>query len=282
MCEEYLPSLAYGAILGCERWVKEMGVGQIIMVVIFVGVAFILTQIVNLIFRRLEKKNNAAHLRFSRSVINFFIIVMTIYILAQQFEITKDMSTALLQSGSLMLAVATFAAQQALSNVISGFILAVSKPYDVNDKIRVSQGNSVIAEGIVTDITLRHTIINQYNDESCIVPNSVMDSAVITNTNYTENIGNFMEITVGFDSDIEKAILLMKQICAENELTLNTMENKVFVKGYVADGVVLKTTVWTHNLNDSFQACSEIRLALVQQYLENGIEIPYQTVTLKS
>ena len=121
-----------------------MSIGQIIMIAVFVGVTFVLVQIVNLIFRRLERKNNAAHLRFSRSVINVFIIVMTIYMLAQQFEVTKDMSTALLQSGSLVIAVATFAAQQALSNVISGFILAFSKPYNVGDKIRVSQGNSVI------------------------------------------------------------------------------------------------------------------------------------------
>ena len=274
-------TFGYGAILW-SGGMRKMGIRQIVMVVGFIGVTFVLIQIVNLIFRRLERKNNAAHLRFSRSVIKVFIIVMTIYALAQQFDMTKDMSTALLQSGSLVIAVATFAAQQALSNVISGFILAFSKPYNVNDKIRVSQGNSVIAEGIGTDITLRHTIINQYNEESCIVPNSVMDSAVITNTNYTENIGNFMEITVGYDSDIPKAMELMKRICAGNMLTLNTMENKVFVKGYSADGVILKTTVWTKNLNDSFQACSEIRLALVQEYLNHGIEIPYQTVTVKS
>lgn len=274
-------TFGYGAILW-SGGMRKMGIRQIVMVVGFIGVTFVLIQIVNLIFRRLERKNNAAHLRFSRSVIKVFIIVMTIYALAQQFDMTKDMSTALLQSGSLVIAVATFAAQQALSNVISGFILAFSKPYNVNDKIRVSQGNSVIAEGIVTDITLRHTIINQYNEESCIVPNSVMDSAVITNTNYTENIGNFMEITVGYDSDIPKAMELMKRICAGNMLTLNTMENKVFVKGYSADGVILKTTVWTKNLDDSFQACSEIRLALVQEYLNQGIEIPYQTVTVKS
>lgn len=259
-----------------------MDIDHIVMIGIFIGIACVLIQIVNLVFRRLEKKNKAAHLRFSRGIFKALIIVLTIYTLSQQFEVTKDMSTALLQSGSLVIAVATFAAQHALANVISGFSLAYSKPYNVNDKIRVSQGNSVIAEGIVTDITLRHTIISQYNDESCIVPNSVMDSAVITNTNYTENIGNFLEITVGYDSDIQKAIDLMKQICADHELTLNTMENNVFVKGYSADGVILKTTVWTKNLDDSFHACSDIRLALVKQYKEYGIEIPYQTVTVKS
>lgn len=257
-----------------------MAIAQMIMVASFIGTAFVLIQIINLVFRRLEKNNKAAHLRFSRGIFKALIIVLTIYTLAQQFEVTKDMSTAILQSGSLVIAVATFAAQQALSNVISGFSLTYSRPYNVNDKIRVLQGNSVIAEGIVTDITLRHTIISQYNDESCIVPNSVMDSSVIINTNYTENIGNFLEITVGYDSDIDLAILLMKQICSEHELTLNTMENNVFVKGYSADGVILKTTVWTKTLDDSFHACSDIRLLLVKQYLENGIEIPYQTVTV--
>ena len=160
-----------------------MAIGQIIMIAAFIAIAGVMIQIVNLIFRRIEKKSKAAHLRFSRGMFKALIIVLTIYTLAQQFELTKDMSTVLLQSGSLVIAVATFAAQQALANVISGFSLAFSKPYNVNDKIRVSQGNSVVAEGIVTDITLRHTIISQYNGESGIVPNSVMDSAVITNTN---------------------------------------------------------------------------------------------------
>ncbi len=247
---------------------------------IFAGSGFVLYQIVSLIFRVISKRKPSAHIRFSRSVVKGLVIVLTIYSLAQQFEVTKDLSTTLLQSGSLIIALATFAAQQALSNVISGFSLSFSKPYDVNDKIKVVQGGSVIAEGIVTDITMRHTIINQYNGESCIVPNSVMDSAVITNTNFTENIGNFMEIEIAYQSDIQKAMEIMRRACADHELTLNTMENKVFVKGYSMNGIILKTTIWTRTLDDSFQACSEIRIALVEKFREGNIEIPFQTVTV--
>lgn len=179
-----------------------------------------------------------------------------------------------------MVAIATFAAQQALANVISGISLSVSRPYNVDEKIRVVQGGSVIAEGYVKDITIRHTIIRQFNGECCIVPNSVMDSAVITNTNFIENVGNFMEIEISYDSDIDKAMSLMQQICIENEQTLNTEENKVFIKSYTSNGIVLKTTVWTQNLDDSFQACSDIRVALVKGFREAGITIPYQTVTI--
>ena len=220
------------------------------------------------------------HLRFIKSILNVLIVIVVLYSLAQQFEVTKDISKTLLQSSSLFVAIATFAAQQALSNVISGISLSFSKPYNVDEKIRVVQGSSVIAEGIVKDITIRHTIIQQFNGESCIVPNSVMDSAVITNTNYTGNIGNFMEIEISYEADIEKAKKCMQEICIANKLTLNTEENKVFVKGYTQNGIILKTTVWTENLDDSFLACSDIRAELVEGFRKNGILIPYQTVVV--
>lgn len=264
----------------CRGRKRGKDMSSFLKIGIFIIAELFLSQVVNLIFTMLSKKNRAVHLRFFNSMINVLITVIMIYTLAQQFEVTKDLSTALLQSGSLIVAIATFAAQQALSNVISGFSLSVSRPYNVNDKIKVVQGGNIIAEGIVKDITIRHTIISQYNGESCIVPNSVMDMAVITNTNFTADIGNFLEIAVAYDSDIEGAMSIMQKICVENELTLNTEKNKVFVKGYSADGVILKTTIWTKNLDDSFQACSDIRIRLVEEFRKNGIEIPYQTVTI--
>lgn len=107
-----------------------------------------------------------------------------------------------------------------------------------------------------------------------------MDASVITNTNYTENIGNFMEIEIGYSADIDRAMDIMQKICINHELTLNTESNKVFIKGYTQNGMILKTTVWTGNLDDSFRACSDIRAELVKEFLKNDIEIPYQTVTI--
>ena len=246
----------------------------------YVAITLVLYQVVNLVYRLASKKTNAIHLRFAKSAAHVLITVIVIYSLAQQFDVTKDISKTLLQSTSLMIALATFAAQQALGNVISGISVSASKPYSVGEKIKVMQGGTVIAEGIVTDVTIRHTIISQFNGETSIVPNSTMDSAVIINTNYTENVGNFVEVEISYDSDIEEAISIMRRICAENAKSLNTAENAVTVSGYTQNGVILKTLILTQNLNDSFQACSEIRIALVKEFKKNGIEIPYQTVTV--
>lgn len=253
---------------------------SIIKICIFVLVALLLNYVVDLVFRILARKTKAIHLRFSKGAVKVIFDIIIIYSLAQQFEITKDISKVLLQSGSLIIAIATFAAQQALGNVISGLSISMSKPYNVDEKIRVMQGGTVIAEGIVKDVMIRHTVIDQFNGESCIVPNSVMDSSVIVNTNYTANVGNFVEIEIAYDADIGKAIEIMRRVCAAHELTLNTEQNVVTASGYTQNGVILKTTIWAENLNDSFKACSDIRIALIEEFQKNGIEIPYQTVTV--
>ena len=254
------------------RYIIEIG--------IFTAITLGLNQIVNLVYWLASNKTNAIHLRFTKSMAHVIISTIAVYSLAQQFEVTKDISKALLQSGSLIIAIATFAAKQTLGNVISGISVSASKPYSVGEKIKVVQSGAVIAEGIVSDVTIRHTVISQFNGESCIVPNSTMDSSVIINTNYTENVGNFVEVEISYESDIEKAISIMRRICAENAMSLNTEENTITASGYTQNGITLKTLILTHNLNDSFRACSEIRIELVKAFKENGITIPYQTVTL--
>ncbi|MDE7202244.1 MAG: mechanosensitive ion channel family protein [Lachnospiraceae bacterium] len=247
---------------------------------IFFAVVLTLDYIVDLIYKFASREINSIHLRFVKRVVKLMITIVGLYSLAQQFEVTRDISKVLLQSGSLIIAIATFAAQQALSNVISGISISASRPYNVEEKIRVIQSGTVIAEGIVKDVTIRHTVISQFNGETCIVPNSVMDSSVIVNTNFTENVGNFIEVGISYDVDVDKAISILRKICAEHELTLNTEESAVRASGYTQNGVTLKVLVLTRNLNDSFQACSDIRIALIKEFKKNGINIPYHTVTV--
>ena len=67
------------------------------------------------------------------------------------------------------------------------------------------QGGTAIAEGIVRDITLRHTVIDTYDGQSCIVPNGVLSESVIINTNLVENVGNFLEFEIGYGADVDHA-----------------------------------------------------------------------------
>ena len=81
---------------------------------LFIFAELLINRIVNLVFKLMSKKHNSVHLRFVKSIANVIVMIVVLYSLAQQFEVTKDISKTLLQSSSLLVAIATFAAQQAL------------------------------------------------------------------------------------------------------------------------------------------------------------------------
>lgn len=246
-----------------------------------VAIAFLLILGLRHLIKNISKKRDGIHLKFLQSFLTVLIMAGCIFHILSLFDITKSISKTLLQSSALLLAVATFAAQQALGNVISGLFITTSHPYNLHEKIKVmSNTGSLIAEGIVADITIRHTVIKTFDGQSAIIPNSVMDSAVIINTNYTENVGNFMEVLVSYESDVKLASDILKRIVLENPLTLNDESMKIYLTKFEDSGVVLKTTVWTANLDDNFNACNEIRRSILNEFRANRIKIPYNTITI--
>ena len=264
----------------CELSREDIMIQIFIRIGVGVGIAILLMFIINRIFNRLYRVNQGIHLQFFRSLANGLVGIITIYYCCSLFDTTKEITRLLLQSGTIIVALITFAAQQALGNVISGFSISMTKPYKVDDKVKVISGGSVLAEGKITDVTIRHTIIRTFDGQSAIIPNSVMDSSVIMNTNYTENVGNFLEIEISYDSDVDKAIAIMKKLILDHPLTINGEDTTIFVNRYTANGMVLKTSVWTKTLDDNFKACSDLRMSLVKEFSESDITIPYQTITI--
>lgn len=187
------------------------------MIYIAAGIAIIVILIIlfNFLFRKIMNKRDSLPIRFTHHMCNFVIIVIGVYIIGNGFEVTKDVSQNLLHNGALLVAILTFAAQQTLGNIISGFSVSVSKPLDIGDKVKLMQDGTIIAEGIVKGMTVRHVVIEQFDGQSCIVPNSMVDKCVIVNTNFVEHVGNFMEIEVAMDTDIEKAKSVIRQLCSE-------------------------------------------------------------------
>ena len=252
-----------------------------VSLILLVGCLFSLW-IMHLLFDRIIlKRKNKIHVKFLKNVLNALIITVFIYAFLLQFDETRDIGNTIFRGGTLIIAVLSFAAQQPLSNIISGFSLSGSKPFEVGEKVKLLQGDSVIAEGIVKDITLRHVVIQQYDGQSYLVPNNIVNNSVVVNTNYSENVGNFMEVEISYESDVDRAIKIFTEICNRYPLLINSDKINVFVSKMTPNGIILKTTVWTKTLDDNFKACSDIRKQLLQEYKEAGIQIPYTTISIK-
>ena len=136
--------------------------------------------------------------------------------------------------------------------------------------------------GIVENITLRHTVICLYDNNRIIIPNSIMNREVIRNSNFEDSkIGNYIEVEVSYESDLDEAILVIKKILQENPMTVEKEKISVLVKDFSSNGIILKTTVWTKNVDVNFQVCSDVRREILRQFHENGIVIPYTNVVVR-
>lgn len=257
----------------------ELNIQLIIKVcIILLGTALAM-KISDLIFKRVLK-NKGLNAKFIHSCTKAIIVIAGLSTVGMQFTVTAEISKALVQSTSLLVAVAGFAAQSVLSDVISGVMISWQKPFDVGDRVVLK--NSGIT-GLVEDITIRHTVIKTFYNSRLIVPNSVINKEILENSDYNNNyIGNLMEIGISYSSNLDKAIKIFEDTIRNNKLTIDIRTDKsvgkdvnVQVKELAESSVILKAVIWTKNTDDSFAACSEIRHDIKLAFDKEGIEIPY-------
>ena len=230
------------------------------------------------LLKRISNREGKLYFRFICNALRIGVITIAVMSMISLVLDLGNVLQGLLTGGGLVLAVLTFAAQKILNNTLSGLDITASKPFEIGQKIKVLQGSSIVAEGIVKDITLRHTIVDTFDGQSCIIPNGVLSDSVIINTNFTEQVGNFLEVEVGYNDDIDLALQVVSDTVASDPRVVN--HSKPLVSKFLAEGVQIKTTVWTKTLSDNFAACGNIRKELLKNFRAAGITIPYQTVTL--
>lgn len=254
---------------------------NILSKIISVVIVYLITiHICNKVFKVIIKKNNNIQLKFIRSITKAVISVIFVFAIGMLFEATREISKTLLQSSALFVAVAGFAAQQVLADVISGMMISWTKPFNIGERVTLKDKDIT---GIIEDITVRHTVIKTFHNSRLVIPNSVINKEILENSNFdSEYIGNYLEISVAYESNLDKAIEIIEDIIDENDKTIDIREDKtvgkpvsVLIKELGESGITLKTTVWTKDINDNFTACSEIRASIKKEFDNNGIEIPY-------
>ena len=250
-----------------------------VIVVFWSGGMFALNKIFGMILKRKEQ----IHIKFLRSMSKVVLTIIAFICISGLFNTTKALSATLLTSSSLLVAIVGFAAQQVLADVISGVMLSWSRPFNLGEKVNIS---SLGISGIVEDMTVRHTVIRTYHNSRMIIPNSVINKAIVENSNYNNDyIGNYMEVSVSYESNLEQAIEVMRETIASYPLVVDIRPDpseghkvNVAVKELGDDGIILKSTVWTKNIDDNFTACSDIRRLIKKNFDAVGISIPYMHV----
>lgn len=246
--------------------------------IIIILLVFVLNKLNKALFRSILKRHNKIHLKFTRSIITVFIYVAGIFTVFKLIKPETDFTSSFLTSSGIIVAVAIFAAQESLNDILSGVMLSWSRPFEVGERVQIL---GLKITGIVEDITVRHTIIRTFNNSKIVIPNSVMNKQMIeNNSNRDSRAGNFLDVLISYESDLDKAISILEELVSTHELVLITKQTpvKVIIRDLTENGVALRVQVWTKEVGENFMACSDIRKSVMEKFKENNIEIPYKQV----
>ncbi|WP_426485661.1 mechanosensitive ion channel family protein [Flavobacterium sp. 2] len=242
------------------------------------------------LYRKLnDKEYDATGFRFLKH-----LVITVIYILGFAFALIqipefKIIGHSFLAGAGVISLVAGLASQQALSNIVSGIFLVIFKPFKINDKITI---NNFV--GTVEDINLRQVVLKDAENNRIIIPNSVISNQIIVNTNmHDTKCCKIIEIGIGYDSDLEKALEIMKDEIAKHPFFIDTRTKEaknqkapLVVARVVAladSSVNLKAWAWAKNSTDGFIMYCDLLQSIKKRFDEAKIDIPYpqRVVTIK-
>jgi small conductance mechanosensitive channel len=268
---------------------------------LIVGIIFVATIIIAFTFKHLSEKYikklvltkhiDPTSYVFAKKVITAIIYIIGISFALVQIPEMKIVGHSLLAGAGILSLVAGLASQQALSNIMSGFLIVMFKPFKINDRITFNQTYT----GIVEEINLRQVVLRDFENNRVIVPNSVISTQVIVNANLTETkVCKMIEIGVGYDSDLGKALKIMEEEIIKHPLHLDNrtaedIQNNVpeVTSRVVALGnssVTLKAWAYSDTASNGFVMYCDLLRSIKERFDEEGIEIPYgyQNVIIKN
>ena len=211
---------------------------------------------------------------FRRLVLVFLILIGLIVLLGRFVDVSSLITT--LGVGSLAIALA---AQAALSDTISGFLIMVDRPYRIGDRIGIQDLNTW---GDVVDIGLRSTSIRTRDNRMVIVPNSVMGKSLIVNYAYPDSHYRIqVHIGVAYGTDVELARQTIIDAVTEVEGVEPDRKVEALFLEFGPSALVFRVRWWIDSYVDTRRMFDRVNTAVYNALNEKGIEIPYPQMEVR-
>jgi small conductance mechanosensitive channel len=254
--EEPLP------LIGISLW-------NIILSILVLIIGIIIVKIVSKALRKwmMNAKMGDILAEFASRIIRIILYIFVIGIALAFLGI--EIGAALVSVSVVIGFVLGFALGDTLSNIASGFMVAITKPFKSGDYIDVN-GESGIVKHVGISITELDTVDNKH----VIIPNkSVWGSNIV---NYTHNpIRRVdMEMGVGYNDNLDTVIKTTMKLIKEDNRVLSEPSPQVAVKEFADSAVILVIRPWVKT-GDYWNFYFDFQKNIKEAYDAAGINIPF-------
>ncbi|TSA00285.1 MAG: mechanosensitive ion channel protein MscS [Rhodocyclaceae bacterium] len=182
-----------------------------------------------------------------------------------------DLTTLSVFGGALGVGLG-FGLQKIASNYVSGFILLLDNSIRIGNLITVGGDR-----GEVTRITTRYTVLKNLTGVEALVPNELLVGSVVLNESYSDpQVRLALPVQVSYDSDLERAMVIMTSAAQAQERVLADPPPVVFLTNFADSGINLELGCWVADPEKGVGTLrSDINLAIWRDFKQAGIAIPF-------
>jgi small conductance mechanosensitive channel len=217
--------------------------------------------------RAFERAHMEATLRgFLRNIAYAAMLVIVIVAALQSLGVPTTSVMAVLGAAGLAIGLAL---KDSLSNIASGVMLIVQRPFHVGDFVQAAG-----LEGTVDQIRVFQTKLRTTDNRVVVVPNSLITTAPIINFTANPQRRIDLAVGVGYEDDLKAARAVLLEVAAANPLVLAAPPPEALVTALGESSVNLELRAWV-NTPDYGNARSELTAAIRDGLVERGLNIPY-------
>ncbi len=251
-------------------FLSSAGIKILISIVIFL-VGF---KLVNMLIRKMEKGKLFCKIDDSVKsfVVSFSAIALKAIIIitiAAYLGVPMSSMVAVVASAGVAIGLAL---QGGLSNIASGMMIIIFRPFSVGDFIE-NAGQS----GTVDSIGIFHTTLATPDNKKVVIPNSVLTSQTLINYSAERTRRVDLDYTAAYECDIEKvkSIILDTAKAIPEAMKLNDKTPiEVMVVSHDQSAIRYRIRIWCE-AGDYWTIAFAMNENVKKAFDANGIEIPY-------
>jgi len=218
---------------------------------------------------RTESKLDDQVVPFARRVTLIVLTLVMFIILLSHFNVDVSGLVATLGIGSLAIALA---AQAALADTISGFVIMIDQPFRIGDRIEIQDLDTW---GDVMDIGLRSSRVRTRDNRMVIVPNSVMSKSLLVNYSFPDTTYRIqIELPISYGSDVEQVrAAIIEAVRGVEGVEPERPVEALFLR-FGDSGMIFRVRWWLDSFVDARRMFDAVNTAIIRALDEAGIEIP--------
>jgi len=248
--------------------IGSLKVAMIIEAILALIICLIAIKIVMRIVNKAIAKTNlekGVH-TFVKSVTKIILYVVTVLIVADILGIPVTSLVALLSVAGLAVSLAI---QDSLSNLASGLVILLTKPFNSGDYIEAGAFC-----GTVTEIGLSYTKLITPDKKVISVPNSQVCASTITNYSSEPLRRVDLIFSADYECPIEDVKSAIKKVVNKNEMILKDPEPFIRVLAYKESSIEYTVKVWTKNEN-YWNVYFDLMEDVKKSFEKNNIKMTY-------